>query len=68
MDDDRHNERMAHKLKENGTVDRLQQSLLADLLNDPGWMLAVRESVRESASHQNDNTTTTKDQNSWISR
>jgi hypothetical protein len=54
--DDRQKERMAHKLKENGTMDRLQQQLLADLLNDPGWMVAVRESVRESAAeHQNDN-------------
>jgi hypothetical protein len=54
--DDRQGERMAHKLKENGTVDRLQQRLLADLLNDPGWMVAVRESVREAAAqHPNDN-------------
>jgi hypothetical protein len=54
--DDRQGERMAHKLKENGTVDRLQQRLLADLLNDPGWMVAVRESVREAAAqHPNEN-------------
>jgi hypothetical protein len=53
--DDRQKER-ASKLKENGTMDRLQQHLLAELLNDPGWMLAVREAVRESASqNQNEN-------------
>jgi hypothetical protein len=46
--DDRERER-AHKLKENGTMDRLKQHLLADVLNDPGWMRAVRDSVRESA-------------------
>jgi hypothetical protein len=55
--------RKQQQLKENGTVDRLQQRLLADLLNDPGWMVALRESVRESSSsspsaaqrqHQND--------------
>jgi hypothetical protein len=46
--DDRQRE-MARKLKEDGTMDRLQQHLLADVLNDPGWMRAVRESVRESA-------------------
>lgn len=49
--DDRERERF-RKLKENGTVDRLRQHLLAELLNDPGWMLAVRESVRESASQR----------------
>jgi hypothetical protein len=43
MDDDRQNERMAHKLK-NGTVDRSAAKSLADLPNDPGWMVAVRES------------------------
>ena len=54
--DDRQKEKIAHKLKQNGTIDRLQRQLLADLLNDPGWMVAVRESVRESATqHQNDN-------------
>jgi hypothetical protein len=49
MDDGQRERTMARELKENGTMDRLQQRLLADLLNDPGWMLAVRESVRESA-------------------
>jgi hypothetical protein len=51
--EDKQKER-AHKLKENGTVDRLQQRLLADLLNDPGWMVAVREAVREPAAQHND--------------
>jgi hypothetical protein len=46
--DDKQRERV-RKLKEDGTMDRLQQQLLADLLNDSGWLRTVQDSVRESA-------------------
>jgi hypothetical protein len=56
MDDKQREMTATHKrLKENGTMDRLQQRLLADLLNDPGWMLAIRESVRDESVRESQN-------------